>query len=1534
MINTSFCKTLCSGTLIGVASLSLLAPSTKAQIVPAANTTGTTVDVINNQFNIGGGTLSGDGKNLFHLFREFGVGSGQTANFLSNPHIRNILAGVNGGNASYINGLLQVSGGNSNLYLLNPAGIVFGLDARLNLPAAFHASTASRVHFAGGIFDLNGSNTYTNLVGNPTGFEFANKGILINEGTLSVNPGQTLSLMAHQVINTGTLTAPGGTVNIVAVPETGLVRVSQEGMLLSLEIPQERLPADRVIQAVELPTLLAGGNGYPAVNSVIQNADGTISLVHDATKLPMTSNTAIVGGTLNVASPSGQGGQITIAGLGSNIGLINAQLNASGATGGGTILVGGDYLGGTTGTHRLDSSFNAQNLFVNASSTLNANALNNGNGGTIINWAESSTRFYGQITARGGTLSGDGGFVEVSGKQYLDFQGLVDTTATNGATGTLLLDPTDIFISDSSDSAISSSSPFQANPDTATLSYLNITTLLNALSSSNVIVTTASSAVGPSGNITVQSPIISGSTNSLTLQADNNIIIQGQISIQGALDLQAQGAIQNNFFLSNPINISAASIQANAPIQTNGTTITLNATGNIILPANGNITTLGSMTMGVGNITITSANGTISLGGTVTAGLGNITLSGNTNLLGATSFSGSAIGVNGNINLAGSTSFDGSGININGNISGNHPLSFNSSGMTILGGTINVGSITTGTTGTTQIRGNLDTTGNQVFNNPVTINDATPSTPLTINGNELIFNSTFNTGSGVVSLTSNQINFNGGAGSVAGSGTFILGKNTGTFSQTDLTPLANGFGAIILSGPSNVSVISNLTVQDPLIIASFGSITTNGNSITGTDNASITILSTTPQTFQTFQSGGLNLANLSQLPIGQGSLNVGSISTAGGNIALIGQGITTGNLLTSALGTGIFLNATGNISTANLTTNAGPVSLSASNGSVTTGNIFTRGGNISIAASNGNITGGSLISAGSGGNVNLSGMNILLSFINAGTGNVSIAAGNSLRLTGAFSFNGIPTSIYGNAIDIFINSDPFFLVGDPSLNGTLGALVTPTSVIAPLENGNPTILSGTVERGNIRFRNLGPDLVTDPCSQLQLNSNECTQATNNLLQPPPPASIPPLQPPSDIAPVLFPQEIALALENNDLANALALLDQMGCQEVSSYFGRTCDADELSLEQIQALLNEIAKQTGKKPAVIYTLSRPDQTDLLAVTPEGDPIYQPVKGVGQAQVLQAVEELMKNVRDPRLVNTGSYLPASQQLYQWLIAPLRPQLEAQGVETLVFVLDAGMRGIPMAVLHDGQGFLVERFSVGLVPSMSLMDARYRNIQQGRILAMGASEFVDQSPLPAVPIELAKISQDLGGGTEFLNEAFTISNLQTQRKGGGYQVVHLATHGEFQPGSPENSYIAFSDRRLNLIQLRNLQLYRPDTELLTLSACRTAAGDLGAELGFAGLAVQSGVKSVLASLWYVSDEGTLALMAQFYNQLNTAPIKAEALRQAQLAMLRGDIRVRGNQLQTPQGQIPLPPEVPGGDRPLSHPYYWSAFTMIGSPW
>lgn len=215
-----------------------------------------------------------------------------------------------------------------------------------------------------------------------------------------------------------------------------------------------------------------------------------------------------------------------------------------------------------------------------------------------------------------------------------------------------------------------------------------------------------------------------------------------------------------------------------------------------------------------------------------------------------------------------------------------------------------------------------------------------------------------------------------------------------------------------------------------------------------------------------------------------------------------------------------------------------------------------------------------------------------------------------------------------------------------------------------------------------------------------------------------------------------------------------------------------------------------------------------------------------------------------------------------------------------------------------------------------------------------MGASEFTDYYPLPAVPVELSMILSTWSGKS-FLNEEFTLDNLKQARDREAFAIVHLATHGQFNPGHPDNSYIQLRDVKLGLNALREIKWNAPPVELLVLSACRTAVGDRNAELGFAGLAVQAGVKSALASVWSVSDEGTLGLMSEFYHHLHEAPIKVEALRQAQIAMIRGEVRIESGYLITSHARIPLPPELAyWNDLQLSHPHYWAGFAAIGSPW
>jgi CHAT domain-containing protein len=302
-------------------------------------------------------------------------------------------------------------------------------------------------------------------------------------------------------------------------------------------------------------------------------------------------------------------------------------------------------------------------------------------------------------------------------------------------------------------------------------------------------------------------------------------------------------------------------------------------------------------------------------------------------------------------------------------------------------------------------------------------------------------------------------------------------------------------------------------------------------------------------------------------------------------------------------------------------------------------------------------------------------------------------------------------------------------------------------------------------------------------------------------------------------------------------------------------------------------------------------------------------------------------------PQNADSTTYLAAAQQLYKWAIAPLEKDLQNLGIQTLLLSVDPGLRSLPFAALHDGKGFLIEKYSFSLIPSFSLTNSDYKAVRDATVLAMGRSEFVDKQPLPSVPIELQTISTQWHGPS-FLNSTFTIDNLNSQHAKGGFRIVHLATHAEFKPGKPSNSYIQLWNSQLQLDRMESLNWRNPQVDLLVLSACRTALGDHEAELGFSGLAVKSGAKSALGSLWYVDDGGTLGLMSEFYHQLRGVTTKAEALQLAQQAIISGKVRLENRQLVTTGDKLNLPGDLQQANQNFSHPYYWSSFTMIGSPW
>ncbi|WP_426587025.1 CHAT domain-containing protein [Dapis sp. BLCC M229] len=314
---------------------------------------------------------------------------------------------------------------------------------------------------------------------------------------------------------------------------------------------------------------------------------------------------------------------------------------------------------------------------------------------------------------------------------------------------------------------------------------------------------------------------------------------------------------------------------------------------------------------------------------------------------------------------------------------------------------------------------------------------------------------------------------------------------------------------------------------------------------------------------------------------------------------------------------------------------------------------------------------------------------------------------------------------------------------------------------------------------------------------------------------------------------------------------LTMLEENRIKEYSDYFGEDFNEKLVNTQNVRDILTDMASQTGKESAVVYINAYADQIQIILFTKDGQPILKTIPSVNRQKLKLAAIKLISEIIDPRNRQSTSYLAESQQLYKWLIAPIAAELSAANIDTILFSMDSGFRLLPLAALHDGEQFLIEKYSISLIPSVSLMDSRYRPLKNTKLLGMGASEFRANTPLPAVPVELETISKELWQGNSFFNEEFTLKNLISQRQNYPYPIIHLATHAEFRKGDVSKSYIQLWDEKLRLNQVRHLGWNNPAVELLVLSACQTAVGNKEAELGFAGFAVATGVKSVLGSLW-----------------------------------------------------------------------------------
>lgn len=386
-----------------------------------------------------------------------------------------------------------------------------------------------------------------------------------------------------------------------------------------------------------------------------------------------------------------------------------------------------------------------------------------------------------------------------------------------------------------------------------------------------------------------------------------------------------------------------------------------------------------------------------------------------------------------------------------------------------------------------------------------------------------------------------------------------------------------------------------------------------------------------------------------------------------------------------------------------------------------------------------------------------------------------------------------------------------------------------------------------------------------------------------------------------------------------------------------------------------LARQIESKTGTKAAFLYIRlveATVDQSNnKLTTTAIADKTLQDVEltlvtakrrfrkrvPIDGAKVLETARVFRQEVVNPQRTHTRTYLPASQQLYKWLIEPIRSDLRSQGITNLVFIPETGLKAIPYSALHDGRQFLIEQYSIGLMPSLGLTQTAYQDLRGSDLLALGISQPTQgQTSLPMVGTEMSAIGQLWQRQKTYGNAEATLDVLRTARQHQPFRIVHLATHANFTTGSIQDSYIQLWDDRLKLNQIKKLDWNSPPVELLVLSACRTALGDRTSELGLAGLAVQTGVKTTIASLWSVDDTATMLLFTQFYSALRSSPIKAAALRQAQIKLLRKQIVVNDGKILglSRNLNLTLPDGVRVSDPDFQHPYYWAAFTLVGNPW
>lgn len=362
--------------------------------------------------------------------------------------------------------------------------------------------------------------------------------------------------------------------------------------------------------------------------------------------------------------------------------------------------------------------------------------------------------------------------------------------------------------------------------------------------------------------------------------------------------------------------------------------------------------------------------------------------------------------------------------------------------------------------------------------------------------------------------------------------------------------------------------------------------------------------------------------------------------------------------------------------------------------------------------------------------------------------------------------------------------------------------------------------------------------------------------------------------------------------------ARQVLESFQVAELNNFFRAACIQEkEVDLDKIE--------RDGT--AVMYPIILRDRLAVIWSLP-GQPLRSYTTPVKKAQVEETVTQLRNNLELKFTSPEGK--DAGADLYNWLIRPVDATLKENNIQTLTFILDGALRDVPMAALYrrEKKRYLVQDYSIALTPGLQLIAPKTLNLSQGKTLLAGVSEARNKlSALPFVKEELTQLSQ-LTRGKMLLDRRFTRKALEENVKTSAFSIVHLATHGQFS-SEAEKTYISAWDTKVSVGQLSSALQGRDRSdpiELLVLSACETAEGDKRAVLGLAGLAVQAGARSTLASLWSLDDEAGSKFIQKFYHALAEDKSRAKALQEAQVALLK--------------------------DPQYRHPTNWASYVLVGN--